>query len=118
MKLFVDDERLPPTLDKDWVLVRDPNIAMLLMQNYPGQIEILSLDHDLGNNVPTGYDIAAWLEKEILSPGPWKTQPISIPKILRVHSANPVGRLRILQAFESIARFCDATDTERPKIEA
>jgi hypothetical protein len=60
--------------------------------------------------VPTGYDVATWLEKAVLTKG------VKPPKILRVHSANPVGRARILQAFKSIANYCAANGMEIPQV--
>jgi hypothetical protein len=117
MKLFVDDERLPPTMEKDWVLVRDPHIAIKIMDSFADRIEILSLDHDLGMPTMTGYDIACWLEKRIMVANPWKPAVFDSPKILRVHSANPVGKQNILRAFESIVRFYEQVGDEPPKIE-
>ncbi len=124
MKLFVDDERQPP--DDTWMVVRDGKeaIGTLLamsssafnpksgMQIFPATLcEVLSLDHDLGENVPTGYDVAAWLEEAVF------TQGVVPPMLLRVHSANPVGRARILQTFQSIARYCEQNQMQVPKIE-
>lgn len=115
MKLFVDDERPMPT-NGNWIISRTPAGAIQLMvwavQNPGNRIEILSLDHDLGENVPTGYDIAAWLEKEVITKG------MIPPKVLKVHSANPVGRARILLAFKSIARYCEQNGMEVPTIES
>jgi len=100
MNIFVDDERMPPAPEWQWEVFRDCGKAIAAIVRNQGNIEILSLDHDMGQDVPTGYDIASWLEKEV-----W-TNGMIPPKILRVHSANPVGKQRILQCFESIVRFC------------
>ena len=53
----------------------------------------LSLDHDLGLEPGrTGYAVLVWLEREVAA-GRW---PGPLPEI-SVHSANPVGRRRILR---------------------
>ena len=94
MYLFVDDIRNPPT--KEWVVARTANDALkLLLSN---NVEILSLDHDLGNG-PTGYDILK--EIEILV---FKNKYIA-PKDIRIHSANPVGTQNMLAAIKSIRRL-------------
>ncbi len=112
MKLFVDDERQPP--DNTWVVLRHAENAIAYISGRPcdfGHVTHLSLDHDLGENVPTGYDVAAWLEEAVF------TQGVVPPMMLRVHSANPVGRARILQTFQSIARYCEQNQMQVPKIE-
>ena len=45
MKVFLDDERKAP---EGWVRVRWPEEAIELLQN--GQVEEISLDHDLGDD--------------------------------------------------------------------
>lgn len=114
MKLFVDDERQSPQ-DGGWITAIDAAEAIRLInleRTVPGNvIEILSLDHDLGENVPTGYDVAVWVERQVYLDG------MIPPKVLKVHSANPVGRARILQTFQSIARFCERNGMQIPKIE-
>jgi hypothetical protein len=92
MKLFVDDERKPPC--DDWEVARNALSAYIFLNLHatgaPYCIEILSLDHDLGEDCQTGYDVAAWLEEQVY------TGNVLPPKVLKVHSANPVGRARIL----------------------
>lgn len=114
MKLFVDDER-PMPVDGGWIVSRTAKDAKDMIffaaNNKGNEIEVLSLDHDLGENVPTGYDVAAWLECRVYMHG------MIPPKVLKVHSANPVGRARILQTFQSIARYCERNGIEIPKIE-
>lgn len=95
MKLFLDDIRNPP--DDSWVVVRTAEECMRILQTE--KVELCSLDHDLGENVPTGYDVLAWFEECIYS-----GYPFHIPRFI-VHSANPVGRERMEMAIESIERF-------------
>jgi hypothetical protein len=97
--LWLDDVREAPT---GWVHVRTPEEAINLLRT--GEVEAISLDHDLGLATPeaerTGYDVLAWLEKEVAT-GTWQCE---VPKI-QVHSANPVGRRRMEQAIASIQRL-------------
>jgi translation initiation factor 2 alpha subunit (eIF-2alpha) len=94
MKLFVDDLRDPP--DSSWVVARSYNEAIDKLKT--GEVEILSLDHDLGLDL-TGYDIISWLEKKIYR------DEMKSPKEILVHSANPVGVENIKRAIKSIERF-------------
>jgi len=55
--------------------------------------DVLFLDHDLGQNRATGYDVACWLEEN----------PRYTPEIVVVHSMNPVGSKRIALALISNA---------------
>ena len=93
--LFVDDIREAP---EGWDVARtyDEAIEMLSKTDY----DVLSLDHDLadvhyacgeteGFCEKTGYDIALWLAER-------KNDGGYTPIIIHCHSANPVGRDRIL----------------------
>jgi hypothetical protein len=56
--LFIDDERHPSPRDgRNWHIARnlDEAVALIEQHGLPGHI---SFDHDLGDNAPTGYDIA------------------------------------------------------------
>jgi hypothetical protein len=108
MKLFVDDVREPP--DATWTVVRSFDEAMQLLPRTTEYVTAVSLDHDLGTE-KTGYDVALWLEEMVHVHG------MIPPRLLKVHSANPVGRARIMQAFESIARKCEEQCVTRPTIE-
>ena len=91
MKLFVDDIRDIP---EGWLCVRNYMDAIATLSLFV--VEELSLDHDLGEE-KTGYDIACWIEEKAITSS-W------VPPKIKVHSANPVGRARILQVIESIER--------------
>jgi hypothetical protein len=59
----------------------------------------VSFDHDLGDSDElTGYDIAKWIEEKAfngeISRFTWA-----------IHSANPVGRVRIKQAMQNADKF-------------
>ena len=95
MKVFLDDVRDPPP---EWVLVRTAPEAIAKLK--AGGVTHLSLDHDLGDDMAfgTGYDVLLWVEEAVALRG-------FAPPALAVHSANPVGRQRMLQAIESIERL-------------
>src|ERR1700736_4798837 len=50
-----------------------------------GSVTFASLDHDLGLDTPTGYDLVCWMEEHNI----WPSDAIA------VHSANPVGKERM-----------------------
>ena len=63
-----------------------------------GKVAELSLDHDLGLEPGrTGHAVLVWLEREVAA-GRW---PGPLPAI-SVHSANPVGRRRMLRLLRAI----------------
>jgi len=96
LKLFLDDQRSPP---EGWTLVRWPSEMIALLET--GEIDEISLDHDLGDDVRgTGYDVLVWIEEAVATRG-------FRPPMIHLHSANVVGRKRMLQAVQSIQRFAE-----------
>lgn len=67
----------------------------------------ISFDHDLGDNVPTGYDIAKLIVDRSLD----GTLDISKIKQINVHSANSVGAENIRGLFSSYFRHLEAQGT-------
>lgn len=61
-----------------------------------GKVIELSLDHDLGNDYETGYDVLLWIEKQI------KTGKSINRMIIHIHTSNPVGRRKTCLALDSI----------------
>jgi hypothetical protein len=59
----------------------------------------ISFDHDLGDNVPTGYDLARWLVEQDLDGNQMPDQ-----FEYRVHSANPVGAANIQGLLDGYLR--------------
>lgn len=103
MKIFLDDVRNPP--DDSWTVARTYNHCIaLLFSGLP--VEVLSLDHDIAcydevdHRELTGYHVAQWVEESVATDDAY-TPP---GKIL-CHSANPVGRARILETINSIQRM-------------
>lgn len=93
MKVFLDDIREAP--DASWVEVRDYDTCIKVLET--GMVTQLSLDHDLGDPLHDGYDVAVWIEEKVWKEGFY-------PPLLFIHSANPVGRRRIQAAIDSIVR--------------
>lgn len=103
MKVFLDDIRTPesvyyvPEGDEGWVTARTAEEAIKLLKT--GTVTVISLDHDLGECVlTTGYDVVLWMEKESQS----DNTNIRLPVDVRVHSSNPAGVKRMLQAIARI----------------
>jgi len=104
--LFVDDER---DVSQHWpeeiksgqhniVVTRTYDETLDFIDNHWEEIEVISLDHDLGELGPkTGYDIACYIELTAHDTG-------YIPKKMLCHSANPVGWKKIMQAFSTIEK--------------
>jgi hypothetical protein len=81
VKLWVDDLRLPP--DDTWWWAKTSKRALAFLY-YPGVTE-MSLDHDLGGD-DTSRIVVLWLSAQAADGNDrW-------PAVVRVHSANPVGR--------------------------
>lgn len=91
INLFVDDERdldtfMPGSYAGTWLYARNFKQAVSLLSL--NNINEISLDHDLGKG-KTGYDLAKWM-----------TTNKKWPPIVRVHSANPVGKSNITKEYE------------------
>lgn len=113
--LWLDDIRPVPKFQSihftHWAKTAEEAISLLSS----GEVEFISLDHDLSEEhyeiedwregevkgSLTGYDVACWIERavflgEIQMPG-WAC-----------HSANPSGRARIIAAMQRAQDFADA----------
>ena len=94
MKVYLDDLRPTP---EGWVRVFWPDEAIELLKS--GDVEIISLDHDLGDDKKgTGYDVVLWVEEAVV------TEKFSPPEIV-VHSANSVGRAKMEAGIRSIYKL-------------
>lgn len=94
-KLYLDDERFPKT-PGPWIIVRNFDEFTKTIEE-KGLPKVMSLDHDLGDGIPTGYDCLKWLvyEKE------FDLRNIEI----NVHSANSVGKENIEGLITSWNKF-------------
>ena len=64
-----------------------------------GDVEIISLDHDLGDDERgTGYDVILWIE-EAVATGDF------IPPEIRVHSANNSARIKMEAGINTIKKL-------------
>lgn len=91
MKVFLDDLRPAPD---DWVRVFWPDEAIALLKS--GEVTVISLDHDLGDDHRgTGYDVLIWIEEAVA------TANFRAPRMI-VHSANPAARERMEAAIAAI----------------
>jgi len=97
INIYLDDERQTPFLFNIRTYKFEDTVAALY--KYTGYVNILSLDHDLGNDklYGTGYDVMLFLEEQA-SKGNFKILPQSIV----FHTANPVGRKRMEKCLEKI----------------
>jgi len=74
-----------------------PDEAIALLES--GQVDELSLDHDLGDDVRgTGYDVVLWIEEAVALRG------FKPPKIT-VHSANSSARDKMIAGILAIERM-------------
>lgn len=96
MKIWLDDMREAPP---GWVRVHtvEELIGIFSINN----TEQISLDHDLGDGLQTGYDFLRWLEAQAYINN-WK----KIPEI-KIHSANPVGMRNMRSAINGIERILE-----------
>jgi hypothetical protein len=85
MRLWLDDLRPAP---EGWTWVKSAAEAIRLLD--AETVDEISLDHDLGDTgrpEMTGYDVALHLAQRAVEGKP-------VPRIVGIHTANPVGRER------------------------
>lgn len=96
VKVWLDDIRPAPA---GWIRVYWPEQAIALLAT--GDVEEISLDHDLGDfgKVPerTGYDVILWIERMVFTEN-------FMPPIILVHTANWVAEKKMLKAIECIMK--------------
>jgi len=91
MRVYLDDERATPD---GWIRVYWPEEAIALLES--GQVEEISLDHDLGDDEHgTGYDVVLWIEEAVALRG-FK------PPRMFVHSANSSAKEKMLSGIQAI----------------
>lgn len=100
MRVYLDDERVTP---EGWVRVYWPDEAIALLET--GDVEEISLDHDLGDDVRgTGYDVVLWIEEAVITKA-------FVPPRMYVHSANSSARDKMLAGIQTIERHARGQST-------
>ena len=106
--IWLDDERDPQSdigrqkgSSGNEIWVKTPEEAIALLEG--GNVASISLDHDLGENVGSGYDVAKWIEEQAYYG--------NIPRLQWfVHSDNPVGVKNITIALEQADKFWERNE--------
>ncbi|MDV0438639.1 cyclic-phosphate processing receiver domain-containing protein [Xanthomonas sacchari] len=94
MRVFLDDERDTPD---GWTRAYWPDDVIALLQT--GEVEELSLDHDLGDDARgTGYDVVLWIEEAVALRS-------FVPPRIHVHSANTSAGDKMRRGIEAIKRM-------------
>lgn len=99
VNLWLDDIRPAPA---GWAWIKNVDQAKVFF--ILTGVDKISLDHDLGENLETGYDLLTWIEKRVAE----KKWAGPMPQF-SIHSANPVGRKNMLAAIESIEKLYGKT---------
>ena len=95
MKIWLDDIRTPPDGSWKWLKTAEDVIDWFRLNHDVWDVEVLSLDNDLGEGRDEGYKVLDWLEKM-----KFHTLNFIVPKKIQVHSANPVARRRMEHIIE------------------
>lgn len=124
VSIYLDDVRTPTA--GDWIVVRDyESFVSTIMYHGLENIEVISLDHDLGdqamveyytnvknnyqldyNNIQekTGYDCCKYLVNKSME------TKIPLPQIY-VHSANPIGSANMMGYINNYFMNCGTPQT-------
>ena len=98
MKLYLDDKRQTPP---GWTRAYTAQETIDYLKT--GEVEELSLDHDLGIEeiVGNGYMVLQWIEQEVF------LRRFKPPGVMAVHSANGPATERMLQAIDAIRKMAE-----------
>lgn len=97
MNLFLDDTR--PAPDGYTLFETAEQLIMFLGTNW-NKVKIISLDHDLGDDRMTGYDVIRFIEEELHTDG----GPTYVPFEIYIHSANSVGHQNMERGLRAIRK--------------
>lgn len=115
--LFIDDERDPVNVfwgspddvrmyhEGDWIIARSFDEVMQLIDVY-GMPSVISFDHDLGKDAPTGYDIVKAIIDLECSEGA-RIFPDNFRYMM--HTQNPIGKRNMIAYLEN---YFDVRDTK------
>jgi len=90
--VFLDDIRETP---EGWTRVYWPEEAIALLET--GEVDIISLDHDLGEDERNGYDVLLWIEEKVIVEG-------FTPPEIRLHTDNSSALQKMRLAVASIKK--------------
>lgn len=91
MKIYLDDERKTPS---GWTRVYWPDEVIEFLKK--GNVDVISLDHDLGDDSRgTGYDVLLWIEEKV-------SNTKYIPPEIIIHTANISARRKMEAAVIQI----------------
>jgi hypothetical protein len=97
MRVFLDDTRPTP---EGFVRVYWPEEAIAHLKT--GQVELISLDYDLGDGERrTGYDVLVWIEEAVREDG-------ITPPAIRIHSDHRLGRIKMQMMADGITAAVSA----------
>lgn len=98
MRIWLDDVRTAP-IGWEWHKTATSVMVALGYDLDTGALNItdISLDHDLGENVASGYDVVKCIEEMVVEKG-------YIPPTMTIHSQNPVGRENMQRAIDAIMK--------------
>ena len=97
VNIYLDDCRDAP---EGFLLVKNAIDCQCMFSKYKSNVNILSLDHDLGENIEyigTGYDVVKWLVYYFVM-----NDDNYFPKQIYLHTVNPVGRQNM---YEMLMRY-------------
>lgn len=86
--VYLDDTRRCPP---GFVLAKNAEECILLLKEY--EVDILSLDYDLGWGEATGLDVAKFLAAAA------NKAEVSYPREIYLHSSSAIGRLSMFQVL-------------------
>lgn len=95
MKVYLDDERVTPA---GFVRTYTAQETIDPLKANEGKVEVISLDHDLGDDpaVGNGYDVLLWLEEQVITNG------FRPPDEVYIHLANSGAWQKMIAAVRSI----------------
>jgi hypothetical protein len=103
-RLWLDDVRLPP-FEYD-IYCPDAQTAIRFIDAHWGEIEHMSLDHDLGDeSYQTGYDVLKFIEEKVHVEG-WEPN-----FTIHIHSDNAAGIQNMRAAIQSIFKDRSSPDS-------
>ncbi len=106
VKVWLDDIRPAPA---GWIRTYWPEEVIELLKT--GDVEEISLDHDLGDHFGrppgidkerTGYDVLTWMEEAVLTDG-------FVPPVINIHTANVVAEARMWACVRAMENWIENT---------